>query len=137
MKNVVGNLSWVVLVTAVISVAGASVARADERVVAKVPFAFLVGDVRLPAGEYVVEETSDGPGVVAIASADGARTVLTITIPASTSAEAIAQPDLVFEKFSDQYFLSRVDLQNGEDREIVLTPAIMEKDIARSAKAAD
>ena len=99
----------------------------DDLVNAKVPFAFIVGDVRLPAGTYTVKELIDGGGVIELTSADGHRVALTTTIAASES-EA-AQPQLVFKKFENEYFLSRVAPVMGTEREVVLTPATMEHEI--------
>jgi hypothetical protein len=43
------------LATAAVAIASATTARADERIIAKVPFAFVVHDTRLPAGEYMLK----------------------------------------------------------------------------------
>jgi hypothetical protein len=40
-----------------------------------------------------------------------------------------AQPELVFHKFENQYFLSRLVPGDGNEREIVLTPAKMKEEI--------
>ena len=50
-------------------IAGASPARAEERVIARVPFDFVVGSVKMPAGRYVVTE-GDDPALVSIANAN-------------------------------------------------------------------
>lgn len=131
MKRLMPNISWIVITTAAIAVGGASTARADERIVAKVPFAFIVGDRQLPAGDYVVKEAIDGSGVLGIANADGRHLALTMTIPSSTNTRE-GQPELVFEKFENHYFLARVAPQDGDEREIVLTPSIMEREIVRA-----
>jgi hypothetical protein len=123
-------------VAGVIAIVSATVAHADERIVAKVPFAFVVGDRQLPAGDYVVKELSDDAGVLAITSVDGRRFVYTLTIPAS-SGEQATKPELVFEKFGNQYFLSQVMPQGGDSREIVLTPSIMERNMVKSAGRAN
>jgi len=132
MKKLILKMSGIVFATTAIAIGCASAARADERIVTKVPFAFIVGDVRLPAGDYVVKEMSAGSDVLGIASADGRQFALTLTIPAASEGEA-SEPKLVFEKFSNQYFLARVVPQDGEGREIILTPSIMEREIARTA----
>ena len=122
--------SGLVLAAALVVFATAATARADERIVANVPFSFVVGDVRLPAGKYVVKTISDeDPGVWAIASADGRQSVLITTIRAS-SPTTTATPELVFDKFDNQYFLARL-VNADEDREIPLTPARMEHEILK------
>jgi hypothetical protein len=138
MKKLDVRASLVVLTTVAIAVACASVARADELIVtnAKVPFAFIVGDMRLPAGDYAVEEMGVGSPVVAIVSADGEKAALTLTIPWSSLGEATAQPELLFEKFGSEYFLSRVLRSDGDGREIILTPSMMEREIVKAAQHA-
>ena len=121
------------LATALMMMGGVSDARADERIVAKVPFAFIVHGVRLPAGDYTVtQNVFDGGGVFLIASADGRHAVYTLTSPSASGKEP-AQPELVFEKFGEQYFLARVVPRDGDERKIVLTPSIMERELAEVA----
>lgn len=128
MRKRTANVSWVFLATSLVIVGSASVARADnETIVARVPFAFIVGDSRLPAGDYVVKEVSDAPSVVSIASADGRQFAYTLTIPSSADGTP-AQPELVFEKVNNRYFLARVVPGGGIEREIVLTPARTERE---------
>ena len=130
MRKLTANVWWVFLATSLVMVGGASVARADEgKIVARVPFAFTVGDSRMPAGNYVVEEVSDDPSVMSIASSDGRQFAFTLTIPSSDRAyQAPAQPELVFEKSDKGYFLARVVPAGGIEREIVLTPARPERE---------
>ena len=118
---------WVVLVTALTMVGSASVARADQSIVAKIPFAFIVGDSRLPAGDYIVKEMLDAPSAWSIASADGRRVVYTLTIPSSPGQDP-ARPELVFAKFNNQYFLTRVVPEGGNERQVILTPAMRERE---------
>jgi hypothetical protein len=122
------NVLWVFFAMVLMGISSASVVRADERVVAHVPFAFIVGESRMPAGDYIVKEMDGDPSVISITSADGHRSTFMLTM-ASSSNETPAQPRLVFEKFDDQYFLARVTREDGNEREIVLTPAIMEREV--------
>jgi len=133
MRKQTANVWWVFLATSMLMVGGASVARADdEKIVARVPFAFVVGDSRMPAGDYVVKEVSDDPSVVSIASADGRQFAYTLTIPSSAH-ETPAQPELVFEKLDNKYFLARVVPGVGMEREIVLTHARTEREHTATA----
>ncbi len=132
MKKLTLKISGIAFAIAAIAIGSASTAGADERLVAKVPFAFIVGDMRLPAGDYVVKNMSDDSGVMAIVSADGRQFVYAMTIASSSDTPA-AQPELVFEKFRNQYFLARVVPTDGGEREIILTPSIMEREIVRTA----
>jgi hypothetical protein len=122
------NVLWLFFAMVLMGISSASVVRADERVVAHVPFAFIVGGSRMPAGDYVVKEVDGDPSVIEIASADNHRSTYMLTM-ASSSNETTAQPGLVFEKFEGQYFLARVTREDGNEREIALTPAIMEREV--------
>ena len=75
----------IVLATAAVAVGSASMARADDEMTLKVPFAFIAGDTKLPAGNYVVRNMADGSGIVAIVSADGRNVAMLPTIASSPS----------------------------------------------------
>jgi hypothetical protein len=122
--------SGVALATALMAFATATTARANDRITAKVPFAFIVGDSRLPAGEYIVETVSDDLSIWAIASVDGRRFALISTIP-TTASPTPTTPELVFDKFDNQYFLARVVADNDDVREIPLTSAKMEHEVIK------
>ena len=122
---------WMVLTMTVMAIGGASPARADERLVTTVPFDFIVGDARLPAGHYVVTEMSES-GMLSIASTDGEHTAFVLTIRAVFD-QAVPQSGLVFERFGGQHFLARIIGTSNEGREILLTPALMERAIQHVA----
>jgi hypothetical protein len=131
MKKQIVRMSAVLVAIGAIALGGASAARADETLTkVKVPFAFFVNDVRLPAGDYIVREVSAGGQVLEIVSKDGRHVVFTPTIPFNETSQSNTA-ELVFEKFDGAYFLSRIDPADGNDREIVLTPARMEHEIIR------
>ena len=133
MSKRIGKWSIVLLATALMTIGAASAARADERIVAKVPFAFIVSGVRLPAGSYTITENVAGGGVCRIANDDGRESLYVMTTAADDRPDA--QPELRFKKFGDQYFLSRVVTWDGEEREIVLTKSIMEHELTEVAAA--
>ncbi len=118
------------MIVALLGLGAASVARAGERVVVRVPFDFIVGTTELPAGNYVVtEDASDNQGLLSIESADGRQCAFALTIAAT--APRPSQTELVFEKFENRYFLSRVASEGGLAREIPLTSKIMESELVR------
>ena len=61
MRKLIVNLLWIVSATGLLVIASPTAARADEHIVAAVPFAFIVGDSRLPAGNYTSESRSTPP----------------------------------------------------------------------------
>jgi hypothetical protein len=56
-----------------------------------------------------------------------------VTLTIAGSSESRPQASLVFEKFERQYFLQRMISDHGSEREIVLTPARMERDLVTVA----
>jgi hypothetical protein len=132
MKKLIVRLSWILPATALLVVASPTAARADETVVAAVPFTFIVGNMRLPAGDYVVKESTDAPDLLKVASTDGRLSTFILSIPSSHDEEG-GKPQLVFEEFAGQHFLSRADPGDGDGREVLLTPAIMEHELVTTA----
>ena len=122
---------WMVLTMALMAIAGASPAHADQMLVTTVPFDFIVGETRLPAGDYIVTEMPQ-EGMVSIARKDRERTAFVLTVRAVFDREA-STPELVFERFGGQHFLSQIIGEGREGREILLTPEIMERELQRVA----
>jgi hypothetical protein len=115
----------IALALAVIGLAIATPARADERVTANIPFEFIVGHMRLPAGNYVISKASD-TGVLKISSADDRHHVLVLTN--ADGSKPPAQPELVFKRFERDTFLFRVTDGYAIQREIPLTASRMERE---------
>ena len=73
-----------------------------------VPFEFVVGEKRLPAGDYTVRRILlDSDKTLLIRSADGRATATVHTSDAGKRAAA-AQANLVFAQYGEQYFLAQV-----------------------------
>jgi hypothetical protein len=94
-------------------------ARADSTMTAKVPFDFQVGDVQMPAGDYVVSRKTEQPNAITIATSSGAHAsiVLSVPLPADTLS---AQPRLEFRREGGRYYLIRVVLSYADGREIAV-----------------
>jgi hypothetical protein len=99
----------------------ATLAHADDSVVAKVPFAFVVGTSTLPAGDYVITRNATHPELVSIAKADGAQTTLVLTRGAAEIDKE--QPALSFERIGKVVYLTEVTLGPGNSREIRSVPS--------------
>jgi hypothetical protein len=120
MKKLTGRVSWVSLATALIVVASAGAARAGETMATTVPFAFVVGDVQLPAGDYLMEVAEDAPEELWMTSVDGQESVLAV-MHASASEQEPALSDFVFEESHGQHVLARVAPADRDGRELPLT----------------
>jgi hypothetical protein len=122
------RLGLKVLMVAALTTVGlvsASPARADERLTANVPFDFIAGSSRFPAGNYVVAETSTS-GVFLIASADSRHSAFVLTN--ADSPKGSGQPELVFRRYEGQNFLSQITDGIDTSREIALTPRLMNRE---------
>ena len=84
---------------------GVTATRAQDRVVAHVPFAFSVGTTELPAGEYKLTKLSQTNW--AIGNDGGNASVLTIVTPGSVS-ETQTDGKLIFKQYGDRYFLYQI-----------------------------
>ena len=73
-----------------------------------VPFEFVVGEKRLPAGDYVVRRLAhDSEKALLVRSADGKVSASVLTNTVGTRADA-SKAQLVFTRYGEQYFLARV-----------------------------
>lgn len=82
----------------------------QQRVIAKIPFAFAVGKTNLPAGKYtitVVNPTSDRR-VLQIRSVDGRASAMILT----NSVKGILADNakLVFERYDDRYVFTQAQM---------------------------
>jgi hypothetical protein len=118
---------------AAVMLLAASFAHADEKVVAKVPFEFMVGQLRLPAGEYVVSQL-DNPALVSIASEDRRHFAFALTNSIAPE-DAGSNPELVFQRVGDHYFLQRIIATGNQGREIPLAPKLLKQAAERVAVA--
>ena len=119
-----------ILAVGLLSIVGTATARADDdRIVAKVPFSFIVNGAHMPAGTYIVKPASDDLRVVLIESSDGRQGAFSLTVPLGSDVQ-VAAPELVFEKRDNQYFLARLIAADGNEREIPPTHAHSEREVA-------
>jgi hypothetical protein len=82
-------------------------ASAQETVVAKVPFPFVVRGEEFPAGRYEIRPNGDG--VLSIRGTDNKSAIVVITTPADGRDPLGDQPSLVFTRVeNDVYRLSQI-----------------------------
>jgi hypothetical protein len=120
-------------VMALTLMASAHVARAQGTVVAKVPFDFAAGNVKLPAGEYSVT-ASEATRMLLLVNRTDAKVSAIIPANATQASEIQRQSALVFNRYGDSYFLSRVRIE-GYSRGRQLVKSEREKEMAMIAKA--
>jgi hypothetical protein len=92
--------------------------RAQEPVLANIPFAFTVGNVTLPAGEYRVEKIRDSSPALLIERTDRGASIIVVTSAVEVNRPQ-AQTKLIFHRFGKQCFLSQVwTAGNARGREL-------------------
>ena len=85
----------------------AQAGRAQEPILANIPFAFTVGNTTLPAGEYRVEKLQDSSPALLIQRTDRGASMIVITSAVEVNAPQ-AQTKLIFHRYGKQCFLSQV-----------------------------
>ena len=119
------------LMLALAFLAAAQFVRAQEPVLASIPFAFTAGDTALPAGEYRVEKVRQGSAVVVIRSTHGSPAIMVMTSPAASNGPQ-EKTKLIFHRYGNHYFLAQV-WSAGSDRGRELPKSAKEKEQALAA----
>jgi hypothetical protein len=104
-----------VLAAALVGLVAGS-ASAQETVVAKVPFPFVVRGESFPAGRYEIRTSGDG--IVSIRSSDTKSSIVAITIPADGRDPLGDRPSLVFTRHEKVYRLSQIWEDGTDGREL-------------------
>jgi hypothetical protein len=98
---------------------------------ANIPFAFQVGNKWLPAGKYEIESVPTGAGSYqVIRAANGDTQLRFFTIPVNVR-EASSQPQLVFHRYLNGYYLSQIRTGEGKSRQLYESKS--EKQAARKS----
>ena len=108
------HTNWLVVVTLVLlSGMAAAQLNSSTRVVAQVPFEFMVANKTVPAGEYFVEAfTMDGNTLV-IRNTEAKVAVVSRSSQSEGKQDA-SNYALVFKHYGDRYFLSGIRLQGSK-----------------------
>ena len=133
-KQMIKTLSMLMLLAVVALATNAVQAQTSRRVVATVPFSFIVGDKELPAGTYGVQPTTIGSGVLRIAGTENAKS--TVRLTTSLRRNNAGTGKLVFHRYQDQYFLSEI-WQTGESGGRQLMKSSREKAAQRDQLASN
>ncbi len=113
------------LATAVVS----ANAQSSNRVVAEIPFEFVVGNKALPSGQYTLTEGSSDGSALIIQSADTKNSVVRLTNSIEPRRNK-THARLMFHRYGERYFLAEVwSGANSTGRE--LTKSRQERAIER------
>jgi len=125
--NSVMKRASVLMLTMAGLLVAAQAATADEVATARIPFAFVVNGVELPAGDYIVSRDASQPALISISTRDGERRTLTLSRAAGEPGSAGAGPQLEFERVGKQLHLSRIRLGGSDSRDIAVGTAVEER----------
>jgi hypothetical protein len=105
--------NWLVVVTLVVLSGMAAAQRiGSTKVVAQVPFEFMVANKIVPAGECVVQAANDDGRILVIRNTE-AKVALVSTSSQAEGKQDASDYALVFQHYGDRYFLSGIKLQGS------------------------
>jgi hypothetical protein len=102
---------------------------ASPLITAQVPFAFMVGNRKMPAGSYTVASSASTSSVFYIQGAGHAVAVL--SSPADAAVKAGAKPALVFETKGSERYLVGVRM-DGEPGRSISSPVFRQSALSAS-----
>ncbi len=114
----------------IVSTIGAGRCLGQQCTTANIPFAFVVGNKTLPAGEYQIQQplgTTESAQL--IRRSDGSVTTIVLTMAAEPN-DKNTQPRLIFKQYGHEYFLSQIWRSEGMGRKLFESPR--EKELAAS-----
>jgi hypothetical protein len=110
-----------------------TMAQIANRVTFDAPFAFYVGNAKMPAGSYTVSQPNADENLLLIEDANRSHAVFVEYLVASSDTPH-AQSDVTFNKYGKVEFLSAVWVE-GQNSEMQILPAKVEQNASRAAAA--
>jgi hypothetical protein len=87
----------------------------NERIVAKVPFEFVLGNKVVPAGDWTVQSGNMNSSVLQIRNWDAHVNMFAPASPAASKKISSGGYTLVFHKYGNSYFLAEVTIAGMRD----------------------
>jgi hypothetical protein len=87
--------------------------KSSDKIVAQVPFEFVVANKPVPAGEWTVQAATADARLVTIRNGEAKMSLLANISPVETRKTAGA-PALVFHKYGDRYFLYGMKIEGTD-----------------------
>jgi hypothetical protein len=122
MKTLMTRAPLMALAVAGLLGAGVRAASADETIVAKIPFPFVVRGMEMPAGDYTITRDPANLELIIISRTHGPSLTFVLTNPGDDDGSN-AQPQLEFERVGKVVYLTQVTLGGGDVRDIPVPPA--------------
>ena len=127
-------ISLIIAIGLAITLIAPSMATAlTVRIRAEIPFDFMVGNRRMPKGEYLIESVNDS-GTLTIRNAKKGKAVTFMTIRHKPTDKPKSK--LIFNRYGDQHFLSRI-WDGSSETVLKIEKSKAEKRAAKLAKKED
>jgi hypothetical protein len=125
----------IIAVSVVLAVLMPVNAQSDLQVRVTIPFDFMVGLERLPAGDYSLRQHTTAQGVMVIRNKDDGKSLMFMAV-FGESLVPRGQARLVFNRYQDQYFLHQIWTTEVNQYELPKsrTERSIEKDLALSGR---
>jgi hypothetical protein len=129
-------LPVVALLLALACTPAKSHAQITGNIEANIPFQFHVGDVKLPAGKYLIRVLDDSElTVMEISSVDGSISAL-FDVNAIQASSRPAKTELIFNKYGNSYYLAKLFDEGNADGSRVLASRY-EKRVSKATVATE
>ena len=107
------HANWLVVVTLVVlSGMAAAQMHSDTRIVAQVPFDFVVANKVVPAGQYLVRAATVNSDTLMIQN-PGSKVSLFSTASRTEGKQGATHYALLFNHYGDRYFLAGVEIEGS------------------------
>jgi hypothetical protein len=88
--------------------ATAALAQSGQRIEVTVPFDFVASDRKMPAGEYILQRTIEGPRVVMQLRGENDSQFVYLMIHPVRSLDIQSRSKLIFTRYGNEHFLSQI-----------------------------
>ncbi|MDQ2921028.1 MAG: hypothetical protein M3R52_05380 [Acidobacteriota bacterium] len=117
-KQILKRFTMLMLIVGLaLATAAVSANAQSQRVIANIPFEFVVGDKTLPGGEYSLRSASAASDALMVQGADNGKSAVRLSYPAKEKDKTHAR--LVFHRYGQSYFLAEVWDGQNTGRQIV------------------
>lgn len=110
-----------------------TIAQIDRGIAFDAPWAFYVGNAKLPPGHYRVTQPDADDNILVIEDSDGSHSVF-VEYEVGSSGTSHTQTDVTFNKYGSTEFLSDLWIQ-GRKSEMHILPSRIEQKTAKAATA--
>lgn len=128
---------WIlVLMILAVSVCASAQMPASDRVVAQVPFTFVVANRVVPYGQFTVQRTGPMANVFAVSNPE-ANISFVVTATAKRGIETAGEYSLIFHRYGNRYFLTALKIAGSDTVYSIAQSRYEEELLAQNMPAAE